>query len=172
MFTKGLLCPHSAGKPHDAPHGAPGDMSKPGHAENAVASKCPCKSFSVSCSLFTAAEWGVLSRVQQRVQGNEGLIDKTDCGGYTMLHYAAQHGHVDICKYLISKGCDIDPHACGATPLHRACYSGAIECVKVLLDAGANPDLQDTTSSGRGDRAIHKASRGKQQEVIKLLLER
>lgn len=46
--------------------------------------------------------------------------------GYTALHYASRNGHLEICKYLIENGANIDARTRSgqATALHRACAAG------------------------------------------------
>jgi len=73
-FTSGIRCPD-----HDS-------------------DTCPCRTFKVSCSAFTAVEWGLTDQVQNRVDKNQSIVKLCDSAGYTMLHYASQQGHLDIVK--------------------------------------------------------------------------
>lgn len=54
---------------------------------------------------------------------------------FTPLHEAAQNGHTDILKYLLSKGANpelVDTN--GRTPLHLACISSNIPATRALLE--------------------------------------
>ncbi|KAF2475773.1 ankyrin, partial [Lindgomyces ingoldianus] len=53
--------------------------------------------------------------------------------GMTPLHYAADHGNLELIKLLISKGAKVDAFdRDSGTPLHRASQSG-LDTVKLLL---------------------------------------
>jgi len=155
--------------------------------------QCPCKVLPQSLSSFTAAEYGDLLSLSRL---GPAVIDRVDAGGYTPLHLAAQNGHVAATAYLLSLGADVDgrvchdsnstfsmaessqsSHLCGATPLHRAAYSGAISAMQVLLD-WANPDngrrcdiLATDTSFGDGMTPLHKAASGGRFLAVRLLLD-
>ncbi|XP_015510788.1 myotrophin isoform X1 [Neodiprion pinetum] len=61
--------------------------------------------------------------------------------GRTPLHYAADYGQGDVLRYLLEKGADAnatDKH--GITTLLAAIWEGHTNCVKLLLERGANPD--------------------------------
>ena len=81
-----------------------------------------------------------------------------DSFGYTAIHYSSQNNHVKILEFLLTtcKGSNIDTNGCGATPLHRASYSGSVECCKLLLNFGCDVNAFDESF---GDRrtALHKS---------------
>ncbi|KAJ9297660.1 hypothetical protein DTO271G3_4435 [Paecilomyces variotii] len=61
-----------------------------------------------------------------------------------LLVGAAAVGDVEICRTLIEAGADLDaPSGLGmrTTALHRALLFGKMECVRMLLKAGADPNL-------------------------------
>ncbi|KLJ08313.1 hypothetical protein EMPG_16263 [Blastomyces silverae] len=65
-----------------------------------------------------------------------------DNAGNTPLQIAALEGCVEIVKFLIEAGCEIDTRNIDRdTPLIDAVENGHLEVVKLLLDAGANPRL-------------------------------
>ena len=64
--------------------------------------------------------------------------------GNTTLHIAAQNGHLDLCKLLVSKGADVNAqNAGGNTPLHMV-TSYDIDDVKAYLEEqGANGGVKN-----------------------------
>ena len=59
----------------------------------------------------------------------------------TVLHMAASHDEVEVCRMLIERGanlrcCDEDT----ATPLHYACQEGSVQVVQMLFEAGERQD--------------------------------
>ena len=69
--------------------------------------------------------------------------------GNTLLHHAADAGAVSVCEYLVKDaGYDVNLRDASAqTPLMSAVVSGQVECVKVLLQLGA--DLSATEENGQ-----------------------
>jgi len=61
--------------------------------------------------------------------------------GVTPLRLAVSHGHIDIVKYLLEKGANINSRdPMGSTPLHVACLLNHTRLVSLLLSHGALPD--------------------------------
>lgn len=111
-------------------------------------------------------------------QGNIGLLSRlaSDCGlGYfvrnkslcTAASAAAEHGQVDVLRFLIDKGANINsPEADGCTLLHYAVKS--IDCVRLLVAHGANINAQNKD----GHSALHRACElNASSEVIEYLLD-
>lgn len=63
------------------------------------------------------------------------------------MHLAANHNHVDLLNYLISRGGDIEKLSLYGRPLNWAVGSRHYEATKVLLDHGADPNADSTGSS-------------------------
>ncbi|CAM9633300.1 unnamed protein product [Phaeothamnion confervicola] len=150
----------------------------PDHPDNG---RCPCRTLTTYASLFTAAELGDAARVAECVRRRRNGANALE-HGYTALHLAAQHNRTNVVKTLLALGARVDGFpavsgsgggggggggvcgyvsgsGCGATPLHRACYSGATEAVRLLLAAGANVQAVDT-SFHDGRMPLHKACAG------------
>jgi len=54
------------------------------------------------------------------------------------VHEAASQGHASRLRRLIAAGAPVSSVAVDSiTPLHEACIRGRSQCVKLLLDAGA-----------------------------------
>lgn len=150
---------------------------------------CPCKNLKISTTCWTAAEQGDYDVIVRRIEANRSLINKFDTYGYSSLHYAAQHNHLKIVKYLIANGANVNANLCGATPLHRAgkfcilliiyydfcleAFNGHYDSCGLLIDNGADLNCQD---SSFGDfntplqkslyQLIVKIEEGETQEII------
>jgi ankyrin repeat protein len=62
--------------------------------------------------------------------------------------YAASVGHIDILKFLMEKGCDLEAkNEDGFTALHWAAYVGNLDSCKTLIEKGAN--LKAKNSEGK-----------------------
>ncbi|KAJ5560405.1 hypothetical protein N7513_002804 [Penicillium frequentans] len=62
----------------------------------------------------------------------------------TLLASAAAVGDAKICQILIEAGADLDAFSgttIRITPLRHAIYNGSMQCTKLLLEAGADPNL-------------------------------
>lgn len=130
---------------------------------------CPCKLMTSSTSIWTAAETNDYDTVCARIAQNSALISKLDAYGYSGLHYAAQHNHIKIVEYFLSKGCPPDSNSCGATALHRAAYSGSFESCELLLKAGADVNAVDSSYRDMGS-PLHKAYSVASVPIVTLLL--
>ena len=74
-----------------------------------------------------------------------GLRSQT---GYTPLHIASMKGHVDACRILLCSGADPSgPDWNGRAPLyHAATKPWAAACMELLLEAGADPNIDHPLS--------------------------
>jgi len=84
----------------------------------------------------------------------------------TPLHKAAEKGHPEVIKILLTHGVNVDiPDRFGNTPLIFAIKYQQPEAVKLLLDAGANLELKDED----GETAPTLANRLGNEEIKKLI---
>ena len=102
--------------------------------------------------LFDAIWSGDLDAVKRLIAGVP--VDCTDlladCGsyGWTPLERAVYHGRVDIVKFLIGEGADVQRYGqYSTTPLHSTLFNSRtndhIACVKLLIAAGADVNAAD-----------------------------
>lgn len=100
-----------------------------GHAESAV---------------HYAAWSGDLAEVKQLIEAgtDSNLLDST---GETALFGAVAAARIEVVAYLLSVGARHDLHesTTGLTPLHWAASHGGIETIRLLIEAGADPDAED-----------------------------
>lgn len=81
---------------------------------------------------------GDLNAVQEMVDKQKQDVN-VEIAGRCPLHYAADYGQIEIIKYLVTKGADVnreDKH--GICALLAATWEGHTECVRYLLSKGAN----------------------------------
>lgn len=66
-----------------------------------------------------------------------------DYSGWTPLHEACNHGHVEVVELLLKYGAPVNdrggPHCDGVTPLLDAASNGNLEIMELLLNHGASP---------------------------------
>jgi len=92
-------------------------------------------------------------------------VNKT---GWAPLHYAATNGHLAIMELLLEHHAYIDAESPnGTTPLMMAAHYGSTAGVRLLLDAGADPNLKNQL----GLSAIDFAHRAGRADVAGLIAE-
>jgi len=96
-------------------------------------------------ALVIASASGHVSLVQELISsGTDVNADDVrrdqDKASEVPLHAAAQFGHTEVMKLLISSEADIDIHWKGATALVRAAQNGHVASLQLLLDEGADAD--------------------------------
>ena len=68
-------------------------------------------------------------------------VNLTDAAGNTLVMLAAYHGHAPAVTALAARGADLDRvNDHGQSPLAGAVFKDERDVVRVLLDAGADPD--------------------------------
>jgi ankyrin repeat protein len=86
--------------------------------------------------------------------------------GWAPLHYAATHGHLDILNLLLDHHAYIDAQSPnGTTPLMMAAQYGTASAVKLLLEAGADPELKNSQGLSALDFS-QRANRLDSTEII------
>lgn len=111
---------------------------------------------------------GRLQAVKFWLRKNPNLINETENDTFlcSPLHFAAQKGHIEIVKYLIKSGAQIEfKNLTGTTPLHWAAQNGHLEIVKILISHGADPNSKNKKSK----RPINCAQQYSHREVVEYL---
>jgi ankyrin repeat protein len=76
---------------------------------------------------------------------------------WTPLHYAASKGHTTMMRLLIDNDAYIDAESPnGTTPLMMAAYYASPMAVKLMLEEGADPNLQNQDGQTALDMALSK----------------
>jgi ankyrin repeat protein len=102
------------------------------------------------------------------VVGEQGL-EALDKDGWTALHFAADEGHEQIIKFLLSHGAQANSQdGDGVTPLMQASLQGYLNVVQQLLQVVGNPGLEEGDRYGR--TTLHHAAEGGHADVMSYLL--
>lgn len=83
------------------------------------------------------------------------------------FYIAARNGHVDVARFLLEKGADVNCRGFfGAPGLHWAAINGHKPMVEFLIGHGADPTLRDQQFNST---ALGWALEGKQAEIAEML---
>lgn len=108
-------------------------------------------------------------RVERLVAQDGTLANRDSADGFSGLGLAAFFGHLEIAKFLVAAGADVNRpsnNAFRVAPLHSAVESGISGLVELLLTHGAKPDVAEFLEA----TPLHSAAaRGRLEMVEKLL---
>ena len=95
--------------------------------------------------LHLAVERGHLCTVQAMLAAkpDTNIRYKVACRGYSVLDLAAREGNVDILRALLQHGVDVNRLTDGYTSLHVAALNNHVGAIDVLIEAGANMEVED-----------------------------
>lgn len=92
-------------------------------------------------ALMLAAFDGELALVKNLVLEKNAAVNKP---GWAPIHYAATNGHLDITKFLVANGAQVNSLSPSeTTPLMMSIGSGNDQLIKYLLDNGADLRLRN-----------------------------
>jgi len=92
-------------------------------------------------ALMLAAFDGELALVKNLVLEKKAAVNKP---GWAPIHYAATNGHLDITKFLVANGAQVNSLSPSeTTPLMMSIGSGNDQLIKYLLDNGADLRLRN-----------------------------
>lgn len=126
-------------------------------------------------NLFEAAALGDLEGTKRLVAASSDVINALSKDGWSALHLAAYFGHLEVAKFLISSGADLNltsksKLSYGNTALHSAVATGKKAIVELLLEKGA--DANALQNPGAITPLHIAASRSGSIEIIQLLLKK
>ncbi|KAF7106414.1 hypothetical protein CFC21_107148 [Triticum aestivum] len=119
----------------------------------------------------------VYAALAGKVQVMRYLLDRGaypavhDDNGSTPLHYAAEEGHCEAVRLLLSKGVPVDPVDHRGAPLHLAVAKDRVEVVKLLLEHGADAGADLNARGNSGPTPLTQAVDDGFTDFVKLLLE-
>jgi hypothetical protein len=82
---------------------------------------------------------------------------------------AAARNHLEVVKYLLSKGARLDVSAPGRNPLFSAIYGGHVQIVKYLLDSAINRHAVYRGETGKLGNALSFALQRGEREIADVL---
>jgi ankyrin repeat protein len=125
--------------------------------------------FALADEIHAAVRTGDLEKVKALLESHGEWLNKPDQNQKTPLHLALESGHIDMARYLIEQGADINLlDKDKSSPLHNAAYLGRLEIVDLLLKKGA-ASLNE--GNFRGQTPLHFACEKGYPEVVTRLLD-
>jgi uncharacterized protein len=122
-----------------------------------------------SLDLFESSAFGDLDRLTELLTDEPSLVTSYSGDGFTALHFAAFFGRYEAAALLIDRGAEVDAFGRGwmtGTAMHSAVSRLHADVVRILLDAGANPNVRQSA----GWTPLHAAAMNGDLTSVELLL--
>ncbi len=110
--------------------------------------------------VFEAAALDAVPRLQHLLDLDPTLAHAVSSDGFTALHLAAYYGHTEAVRLLLARHADpnaLSKNTLAVRPLHSALAGNSAQCVRLLVDAGANVEA---AQPGRISPAHQAAAQG------------
>jgi uncharacterized protein len=123
----------------------------------------------VALTVFEAAATGRLVHLISNLAHKPERVNAYSEDGFQPLGLAAYFGKVEAVKYLIKGGAEINSpskNSLSVTPLQSAVAGGHLEITRLLLEAGANPNVRERD----GNTPLHAAAFNGDIEIVRSLI--
>ena len=112
--------------------------------------------------LLWAIQQGHLNVVEVLVTSGASLKRRDD-SGFSPLDQAVGEGNIQIVKFLLEAGADVNGQTANGSPLHTACAYRRLRIAKLLLESGADPCAVD--AQGQTPTALTKIGKVNKQDA-------
>jgi uncharacterized protein len=119
--------------------------------------------------VFEAAAFGDVDRLTVLLGEEPSLVTAYSGDGFTALHLAAFFGRFEAAALLIERGAEVDAFGRGwmtGTAMHSAVSRLQSDVVRILLEAGANPNVRQSA----GWTPLHSSAANGDVTSVELLL--
>lgn len=119
--------------------------------------------------IFEAVAVGDVRQVEALTAKDSAVVEAVADDGFHPLHLAAYFGQPAVVRVLISRGAEVNATAANPSqvrPIHSAIAARQLESMRLLLEAGAHPNVQQEG----GWTPLHSAAHQGNREAVELLL--
>jgi len=123
----------------------------------------------VALNVFEAAATGRLVHLISNLAHKPELVNAYSEDGFQPLGLAAYFGKSEAVKYLIKAGAEVNSpskNSLRVTPLQSAVAGGHLEITRLLLEAGASPNVRERD----GYTPLHAAAQNGDVEIVRSLI--
>ena len=118
--------------------------------------------------IFSAARSGDVTSIEKLYALKPDTINAKNQQGYTPVILACYYNNTEVLKALIAYNVELNNVPNSPTALQAAAYKGFTDCVKLLLDYDANPNIADAN----GTTPLIYAVQFSHAEIVDLLIKK